>query len=64
MFTIRSTSYSLRGDYVLFSLPSPKATSYGIHSFRTWFQNYGTLFQNLLKPLTFMTSIQALDSTV
>ena len=32
MFSLRSVSYSLRGNYVL-SLPSTKSTTYGLHSF-------------------------------
>ena len=32
MFTVRSTSYSLHGNYVL-SLPSLKITTYGLQSF-------------------------------
>ena len=32
MFSLRSVSYSLRGNYVLF-LPSTKSTTYGHHSF-------------------------------
>ena len=32
MFSLRSVSYSLRGNYVL-SLPSTKSSTYGLHSF-------------------------------
>ena len=32
MFTLRSTSYNLRGYYIL-TLPVPKTTTYGLHSF-------------------------------
>ena len=32
MFTIRTTSYNLRGNYIL-TLPVPKTTSYGLRSF-------------------------------
>ena len=32
MFSLRSTSYSLRGNCIL-SLPSTRTTSYGLHSF-------------------------------
>ena len=32
MFSLLSTSYSLRGNYIL-SLPSARSTTYGLHSF-------------------------------
>ena len=32
MFTLRTTSYNLRGNYIL-TLPVPKTTTYGLHSF-------------------------------
>ena len=32
MFTLRSVRYNLRGNYIL-SLPKPKTTTYGLHSF-------------------------------
>ena len=32
MFSLRSTSYSLRGNYIL-SLPSARSSTYGLHSF-------------------------------
>ena len=32
MFTFRTTSYNLRGNYIL-ALPVPKTTSYGLRSF-------------------------------
>ena len=32
MFTLRTTSNSLRGNYIL-TLPVPKTTTYGLHSF-------------------------------
>ena len=40
MFTVRSSSYNLRGNHIL-ALPKPKTTTYGLHSFsylasKTW----------------------------
>ena len=32
MFTVRSSSYNLRGNHIL-ALPNPKTTTYGLHSF-------------------------------
>ena len=32
MFTVRSSSYNLRGNHIM-SLPNPKTTTYGLHSF-------------------------------
>jgi len=32
MFTLRTTSYNLRGNYIL-TLLAPKTTTYGLHSF-------------------------------
>ena len=32
MFTVRSSSYNLRGNHIL-ALPKPKTTTYGLHSF-------------------------------
>ena len=32
MFSLRATSYSLRGNYI-FSIPSARSTTYGLHSF-------------------------------
>ena len=32
MFTVRSSSYNLRGNHIL-ALPNPKTTTYGLHPF-------------------------------
>ena len=32
MFTVLSSSYSLRGNHIL-TLPNPKTTTYGLHPF-------------------------------
>ena len=32
MFTLRTTPYNLRGNYIL-TLPVPKTTTHGLHSF-------------------------------
>ena len=53
MLSLRSTSYSLRGNYIL-SLPSARSTAYT--PFRIQLQNHGTLFQIRLEPLTFLIS--------
>ena len=56
MFGLRSTSYSLCGNYIL-SLPPARSTTYGLHSFSNiWLKNYGTLFQIRLELLNFLIS--------
>ena len=59
MFTVRSSSYNLRGNHIL-ALPNPKTTTYGLHSFsylasRIWNSlpdNYKTLnFQEFKREI-------------
>ena len=38
MFTLRSTSYNLRGNYIL-TLPIPRTTTYGLRSFSYYAAN-------------------------
>ena len=50
MFTLRTTSYNLRGNYIL-TLPVPKTTTYGLCSFsyhvaKLWNSLHAGLFSN------------------
>ena len=48
MFTFRTTSYNLRGNYILV-LPVPKTTSYGFALFLTMPLNYGILYRTMFE---------------
>ena len=46
MFTHRTTSYNLRGNYIL-TLPAPKTTSYGLRSFSYVVKQWNSLPDNV-----------------
>ena len=55
MFSLWSTSYSLRGNYIL-SLPSARSTTYGLHSFLYMASKLWHSLQMRLELLTFLIS--------
>ena len=60
MFSLRSVSYSLLGNYVL-SLTSTNSTTYGPHSFSYTASIYGPLFRILLERLISQIAVAGLS---
>ena len=52
MFTLRSTIYNLRGNYIL-RLPIPKTTTYGLRSFFYHAANQRNLLLDFLRTANF-----------
>ena len=59
MFSLRSVSYSLRGNYVSCVYRLQKELLMVFTPFHTWLQNYGTLFRILLERLNFLIESSA-----
>ena len=55
MFTVRSSSYNLRGNHIL-ALPNPKTTTYGLHSFSYLGSKIWNFLPDTYKTLHFKNS--------
>ena len=55
MFTVRSSSYNLRGNHIQ-SLPNPKTTTYGLHSFSYLGSKIWNSLPDTYKTLNFKNS--------
>ena len=55
MFTVRSSSYNLRGNHIQ-SLPNPKTTTYGLHSFSYLGSKIWNFLPDTYKTLHFKNS--------
>ena len=53
MFTLRSSSYNLRGNHIL-ALRNPKTTTYGLHSFSYLASKIWNSLQDTYKTLNFL----------
>ena len=53
MFTVRSSSYNLRGNHIL-ALPNPKTTTYGLHSFSYLASKIWNSLPDTYKTLNFL----------
>ena len=53
MFTVRSSSYNLRGNHIL-ALPNPKTTTYGLHSFSYLASKVWNSLPDTYKTLNFL----------
>ena len=53
MFTVRSSSYNLRGNHIL-ALPNPKTTTYGLHSFSYLASKIRNSLPDTYKTLNFL----------
>ena len=62
-FTVRSSSYNLRGNHIL-ALPNPKTTTYGLHSFSYLASKIWNSLPDTYKTLNFQEFKQEIFSTV
>ena len=63
IFTVRSSSYNLRGNHIM-SLPNPKTTTYGLHSFSYLASKIWNSLPDTYKTLNFQEFKQEIFSTV
>ena len=61
MFTLRATSYNLRGNYIL-TLPVPKTTTYGLRSFSYHAANQWNSLPDFFRTTNFNDFKKALAS--
>ena len=53
MFTVRSSSYNLRGNHIL-ALPNPNTTTYGLHSFSYLASKIWNSLPDIYRTLNFL----------